>query len=128
MKEKTTLVLMEQLVMVLVFAIAAAVCLRLFMVSEQISRKNEAVSHAALLAQNAAELLKDGQGNENACGEIQETTLNGWTYRLLVAPEETGVSGLGRAQIQVTGQDGDKNEELLIQIQAAWQEDIQNER
>ena len=45
-----------------------------------------------------------------------------------MAPEETGVSGLGRAQIQVTGQDGDKNEELLIQIQAAWQEDIQNER
>ena len=41
MKNRTSLLLMEQLVMVLVFAIAAAVCLRLFGAAWQINRQTE---------------------------------------------------------------------------------------
>lgn len=62
MRSKTPLVLMEQLVMVLVFALAAAMCLRMFAVSDRISRKNEAVTQAALLSQNVAEQIKSHGG------------------------------------------------------------------
>lgn len=43
MRSKAPLVLMEQLVMVLVFALAAAVCLRLFVGAENIARDRKSV-------------------------------------------------------------------------------------
>ena len=46
------------LVMVLVFALAAALCLRVFVFSDQASERNEAVDRAVLEVQNAAETLK----------------------------------------------------------------------
>ena len=58
MKSKAPLVLMEQLVMVLVFALSAAVCLQVFALSGSLSRTCEARDRAAVIAQNAAEALK----------------------------------------------------------------------
>ena len=58
MRSKTPLALMEQVVMVLVFALAAALCLRVFAFSNQLSQRNEDIDHAVLLAQNTAEMLK----------------------------------------------------------------------
>ena len=46
MRSKAPLVLMEQAVMVLVFALAAALCLRAFVWSDQLSRQNEARDRA----------------------------------------------------------------------------------
>ena len=43
MKNRTSLVLMEQLVMVLVFALAAAVCLTVFAEADRISRETARV-------------------------------------------------------------------------------------
>ena len=58
MKSKATLFLMEQLIMILVFALAAAVCIGVFAktnaISEDIARRDEAM----IIAQNAAEILK----------------------------------------------------------------------
>ena len=62
MRSKTPLALMEQLVMVLVFALAAAICVQIFSLSDRLSRQNEAVSQAALLAQNVAEEIKSHGG------------------------------------------------------------------
>ena len=58
MRSKSPLALMEQVVMVLVFALAAALCLRVFVFSDQASERNEAVDRAVLEVQNAAETLK----------------------------------------------------------------------
>ncbi len=58
MKNKSTLVLIEQTVMVLVFALAAVVCMRVFAVSERLSREYDVTDRAVLTAQNAAELIK----------------------------------------------------------------------
>lgn len=58
MKSKAPLVLMEQLVMVLVFALSAAVCLQVFALSGGLSRTCEARDRAVVIAQNAAETLK----------------------------------------------------------------------
>ena len=58
MKSKAPLVMMEQIVMVLVFALAAALCLQTFVLSGNISERTEEVNRAAIEAQNVAEELK----------------------------------------------------------------------
>ena len=58
MKSKAPLVLMEQIIMVLVFAMAAALCLQAFVLSEKISKQTEARGRAAIEAQNVAESMK----------------------------------------------------------------------
>lgn len=62
MRSKTPLALMEQVVMLLVFALAAALCIQVFVFSDQTSRYNETRDRAVLEAQNAAEALKCGDG------------------------------------------------------------------
>ena len=58
MKSKAPLALMEQIVMLLVFALAAALCLQAFVKSDQISRESQARSNAALAVQNTAETIR----------------------------------------------------------------------
>ena len=58
MRSKAPLALMEQVVMVLVFALAAVLCLKVFVFAEQMSLRNEAVDRAVAEARNAAEALK----------------------------------------------------------------------
>lgn len=58
MKNKSTLILIEHMVMLLVFALAAAVCLRMFALAGKMSRTNEATDRATLAAQNVAEQIK----------------------------------------------------------------------
>ena len=68
MRSKAPLALMEQLVMVLVFALAAALCVQVFVLSGQTSRWNESRDRALVEAQNAAEILKGLSGDyEAAC-------------------------------------------------------------
>ena len=64
MRSKASLFLMEQLVMVLVFALAAALCLNAFVQAQRISDAAAWQDEAALTAQNAAELLKAGMSIE----------------------------------------------------------------
>ena len=125
MKHKTPLVLMEMVIMVLVFALASAICLRMFAASEQLSRKNEAVSHAVLLAENAAEELKAARGEWNA--DSGQIAYGDWTYRLEISEEETGVNGLGSGRIRIFGHEDRKKEELLYELAVAWQEDLKDE-
>lgn len=139
MRSKAPLVLMEQMVMVLVFALAAALCLRTFVLADQISRENERRSYAAYAAQNAAETVK-------ACGgDLSRATLllegiqtagglsvcydTAWNvtadpaacvYRLELQKEQSPIPGLGQAKVQVVG--ADAGEQPLITLTVAWQE------
>lgn len=65
MKNKTTLMLMELLVMVLVFALASVICLRVFVRAQELSEQTQNRDRAVLAAQNAAETVK-------ACGDLSE--------------------------------------------------------
>ncbi|MBR3910238.1 MAG: hypothetical protein IKJ54_02955 [Anaerotignum sp.] len=119
MRSKTPLVLMEQLVMVLVFAMAAAICLQVFGLSDRLSKENEARAEAALLAQNTAEELKASYGEallnwEEADG-IYYMEEEG--YRVQVQTAETEISGLKKVRLQVL-----QEEEVLFEIPVAWQE------
>ena len=63
MKSRAPLALMEQTVMVLVFALAAALCLRAFVLADGISRRVEATDRAVLWAESAADTLKAREGD-----------------------------------------------------------------
>ena len=62
-RSKAPLTLMGQLLMVLFFALTAAICLQAFANSEAISQSSADRDAAALLAQNAAETVKGVHGD-----------------------------------------------------------------
>ena len=134
MRSKAPLALMEQLVMVLVFALAAALCVQVFVLSDQTSRRNEARDRAVLEAQNAAEELKSVHGDFDRLTDLYGGTWNGqlWVrsydknrkqnngtaYNLLVVPADSGEALLGIAEVMVYTAEGD----LLVSLPVAWQE------
>ena len=63
MRNKAPLALMEQLVMVLVFALAAALCVQALVLADNRSREMEHRDRALLEAQNAVETLKSCGGD-----------------------------------------------------------------
>lgn len=108
MKNRASLVLMEQMIMVLVFALAAALCLRGFLKAEEISTRTARRDEAVWIAQNAAELLKAGR-------EPAVPYESGFT--LEIQEENTDIPGFQQAEIRVSYQ-----EELLFTLTAGWQE------
>ena len=136
MRSKTPLALMEQVVMVLVFALAAALCLQVFAVSNQVSRRNEAMDRAVLEAQNAAEaikaagnihILQEAMGAQTMDGklvtvcydEYWNSSSAGTAYRLTVRETPSHIPGLCSAEITV---DRGNGEAPLFSITVAWQE------
>lgn len=137
MRSKTPLALMEQVVMVLVFALAAALCLRIFAFSDSVSRRNQQRDQAVLLAQNTAEAIKAHGGVEEARaalgGNIRQTLWSTYynedltpapdaesaCYHVDVLPQNSGVEGLGQAHVEVFRHDGNEG---LFSLTVAWQE------
>lgn len=135
MRSKTPLVLMEQLVMVLVFALAAALCLQAFVLAQRISRQNELRDGAVTTAQTMAETLKHTHGDYGAAAALAGGTWDGHTwgmtneeagmgaarsgYVVLALPAETGDSLLGGAEITALTGQGD----WLFSLAVAWQEE-----
>ena len=137
MRSKAPLAMMEQLVMVLVFALAAALCLQVFVLSDKTSRRNEARDRAVLEAQNTAEELKSLRGDLARAAGLYGGTFDGQTwnrsydadwvqedggdvaYRILAIPADSGDPLLGRAEVTVYTAEGDP----LASLPVAWQED-----
>lgn len=135
MRNKTTLVLIEQIVMVLVFLVAATVCVRMFVLSEILSKRNEATDQAVLKTQNAAELLKSsgisGYVRETGATRTEEESWvvfydSAWNpvtsetqgvYALNVDYTEDKKNGLWRAKIFVVSE----TEEALFEIPVTGQ-------
>lgn len=118
MKNRTSLVLMEQLVMIMVFALAAALCLRVFVTADEISRKTASRDGAVLIAQNAAEVLKATSGDTDRTAELLRPMAEAEGYRIELEKLESHMPLLGRAEIQVYLED-----ELLFSICTGWQEE-----
>ena len=111
MKGKGVLSLLEQSVMLLVFAAAAALCLKGFLAAEVIFRESARLDEAVLQARNVAEQLKytggvwDGPQQSDDC-------------QVTVRYEQSGVKGLGRAEVIVADEAGG----TLFLLPVAWQE------
>jgi len=136
MKSKGTLVLIEQAVMLTVFALASVLCLRAFVWADTVSKEISAQDQAMIQAQNAAEVLKsctgDGKMSSLLYGGAWDGTV--WTihydknwaqsetpaeYRLTARPITGEQDYLGTALIQVFHQ-----EVCLVHLDrhVAWQE------
>lgn len=62
-RSKAPLALMEQIIMILVFALTAAVCMQAFVYSSSLSKQGENKNIAAGYAQEVAEYCKTEKGN-----------------------------------------------------------------
>ena len=78
-RSKAPLALMEQIIMILVFALASAVCLQAFVYSDRLSRTDEQKQNAMTKAQLVTEYCKGCQGDlERVCGPPARR--RGWSY------------------------------------------------
>ena len=148
MRSKAPLLLMEQMVMLLVFALAAALCLQAFVKSDSISSESEQRDRAITLCQSVAEVIQHDGGVEAALtrlhGEIYEqdgvyssfydgdwnynwseprcgTGAPECVYRLEVRPVDSGVDGLGRAQVNAVAI---KSETVIFTLDVSWQTEV----
>lgn len=136
MKSKAPLALMEQILMVLVFALAAGLCLQMFVFSSQMSHRCEANDRAALVVQNVAEVWKLNRGDAQICAQKLGGECSGDTwqigysvdwvemstdeaeYLVRVVPVTTDNPLLSCADVIAQTSEGDR----LIQIRIGWQE------
>ena len=112
MKHKASLVLMEQLILLLVFSLAAAMCLQVFAKAAAISEETARRDQAVVLARNGAELLKATGGDASAA-----EALSGEGYRVTVISGPETQPGLARGEIRVFYE-----ETMLFSLTTAWQE------
>ena len=134
MRSKTPLALMEQVIMVLVFALAAALCLRAFVLSDSTSRACEEQDRAVMAAQTVAEALKLTRGDYAEAERTAEAILEDvdvvihhdhhddahgdCSLTLTVLHAESGADLLGCAEITAYNQKG----ETILSLTVAWQE------
>ena len=135
MKSKAPLSLMEQLIMLVVFALAAALCLQVFVLSSRISRDSETKSHAVTAVQNAAEITKSCRGDFESISRIlggsdiadrwqlgydenwEPTSPSQACYLVNITPAETNIPTLGSAEVSAHSENG-----TLFSVTVSWQE------
>lgn len=151
MRSKAPLALMEQMVMLLVFALASALCLQAFVKSDAISLKNGNRSKAALAAQNTAEAIQHCGGDlEHALagagellgavpkeGKLRIAYDEDWnmtegegTFYLEAMGVSTDTPGLKKASVQVFengAAQGSQEAAALFAIEVAWIEEDADE-
>lgn len=124
MKGKTSLVLMEQAIMLLVLALAAALCLRVFAWADVRSQENAQRDQALDQLQSAAETLKaeNGKGLEDGAyivyfdADWKKCPAPG-EFALGITPADSPEK-LACAQLEVTRRDG----KILGSLRVCWQE------
>ena len=135
-ESKAPLVLMEQVIMVLVFALVSAVCIQAFALARTTSIRMSDRDHAMNISQTLAETVKAYSGNmEAVCGslggEIEGEQLvfyydSGWesvsksadaSFRAVFAQEEQdGFCRYGQITVSDTAEDQE-----IFSMRVAWQ-------
>lgn len=120
MKNKAPLALIEQLIMLLILAVAAAVCLRVFLWADRQADENSRLDGALQQVQNTAEVLKSTSGDLDAAAKIVGGSLQDglWLqqhpdYTVKVIPTESGTALLGMARV-IAEVDGTPITELTV--------------
>lgn len=139
MRSRAPLVLMEQIVMLLVFALASALCLQAFSKSDQISRRGEETGKAAVICQTTAEVIRSYGGDvqqalSSAAAQLEARYDQGilwveydenWNpggkdaYRLTARSVESSVEGMNTVCVAMVRED-----ETLFEINVAWQGEL----
>lgn len=124
-RSKAPLALMEQIIMILVFALTAAVCLQAFVYSNTLSKKGENENLAAAHAQEVIEYCKMLSGDlDQVCsslsGERTEAGLKVYYQddKMTVNLSVTDTSQwLEKARVSVELEDGQE----IFSLDTAWQ-------
>jgi len=124
MRGKSPLVIMEMCVMLLVFAVSAALCLGVFVLSDNVSADAEERDRAAVMAQNCAEAIKAADGDFTIAADIlgaecsgEKLSMEKGGLRLCAVELESGHALLGLARVSVENSKGEE----LIAFQCPWQ-------
>lgn len=124
MKNKTFLPLIEQMIMILIFALAAAFCLQGFASADRISKRQAVLTEAVVTVQNTAEILKSSHGDydlaaELLTGTVTDTGLQIQTedYTLTATAAEEQLDSLASAKIKVL-----YKTETIYELTVSWQE------
>ena len=126
MKSRSVLTQIEFTIMILIFAVSAAVCLKIFTYADTYSERNAEKNNAQIILQSSAELIKSESGNFALCAEISggEADESSWVIiyddgsfmkAVRVASENPL---LGKAKLQFC-----KNNETISALEIAWQEE-----
>ncbi len=125
MKNKAPLTMMEQVIMVLIFALAAALCLQAFACANETSKANALRDQAVIYGQTAAETMKHTGGDWAAAAELLDgEAANGsiqapWPGgTLTITPDHCDQPLLGKAMVTVLDESG----QALFTLPVAWQE------
>lgn len=135
MKRNASLALIEQVIMLLILIVAAALCLRAFVWSDQQSLYYTDRDRALVELQSVAEILKAQDGDFSAAaasygGNATETqwvldfdenwnlTTTAAAYRICATAGETDVDYLGNATVTAQPVDGD----VFAKLTVSWQE------
>ena len=126
MRSKAPLTMLEQLVMLLVFALAAALCLQAFVLSDQNSRRNALRDEAVVAVQQTAEVVKHCRGDLQQAAELLDGS---WDGTALTVEQDGGTVAavvqtreeplLGTAWVSMTD---DRGAELFA-VSVSWQEE-----
>lgn len=140
-RSKVPLVLMEQLVMLLVFALAAAACLRIFVFADRASRQVQDRDRAAELVQNTAQVLRHTGGDFSRAAELlgarhwDENSLmidydGEWAlasdttrYTLGASRDSSDTPYLGKGEVWCRDE---AEERELFRLEIAWQEVVEH--
>lgn len=124
MKNKAPLSLMEQIIMLLVLAVAAVLCLQVFLWADRQADQSRLLDEALQQVQSTAEVLKATQGDLTAAAGIAggqvldgQWLLSAENYTISVTPQNSGNALLGTAEILAEA-DG----EALTALTVCWQE------
>lgn len=124
-RSRAPLALMEQIIMILVFALAAAVCLQAFVYADSLSKEGAQEVTAVNHAQEVTECVKSVQGDmDEACRETAGTHIADGIcvdypddqMCVLLTVTEYG-EWLTKALVKVQDRDG----QTIYSMQTAWQ-------
>ena len=124
MKNKTFLPMIEQMIMILIFALAAAFCLRGFAAASRISKRQAVLTEAVGTVQNTAEILKSSHGDFELASELLNGSLTAEglqipadDYVVIVHTAAKEHDFLSSAKIEVM-----YDAETLYELTVSWQE------
>lgn len=123
MKNKAGLALIEQVIMLLVLAVAAAICIQVFIQAHLTAKQNHLEDLAMQQVQNVAENLKATGDLEQTARNLEGSIKNGVLtvkfedFTVTAAPVQSEDPLLGKAKVMAC--DG---ETIIAELHICWQE------
>lgn len=119
MRNKAFLPLFELIIMIGIFAAAAAICLSVFVKADAISQKAENLDRAVEAAENAAEIIKYTRGDLDALSDTVSAYEEGYNLKIVAVNRGEGYLGL----TDITVYSGN---EPIFELTVGWQKEARD--